>query len=202
MNTLKTMRNITLGALLTMPIAAFSAAEQGPSTTTGTAQPAKMLVYINPSEFSHSVKLMAQYNYYGYWFNQGPTVAPIVSSALQAQFGDVGMCEGNSSANTVVWIKPSMFYNPLMEIYYGKIVAEVYSGSGKLLRTFTAESQRAGYLDVNTYGNIKAAYHKAMANVVKQMSADQTLQDEIMKAAASNESKLPCAMVSMLPVTK
>ena len=164
------------------------------------ADPAKMLVYISPQEYTHSVQLL--HFYYGYWFSQGGAVESAAKQILGAEFGDVGMCEGNNAGNTLVWIKPSMFYNPQMTTYYGKITANVFSGSGKPLGTYVGESKRQGFIDVYPERQVEAAYKLAMQNVADKMKADQALQAAINEGLPANETRTPCAMVSVLPAAK
>ena len=71
----------------------------------------KILVYISPVEYTNSVSL-GFLPYYAYWFIQGPTVEHAAAQILGAQFEGVSMCEGTSTGNTLVWLKPTMSYNP------------------------------------------------------------------------------------------
>lgn len=175
------------------------AAEQPSGELAAKSAPPRMLVYINPNEYTHSAALSDFF--YHYWFSQGPDIEALAMEKLGAQYGDVGMCEGYSSARAVVWIKPSIFYNPKMGTYYGKIVAEVFSGSGKSLGTFTARAEHTGWIDVNTAGQIKATYTSAMNGLVQQMAASSSIQNTLDAAVTGNENSVPCANVSLLSKT-
>ena len=190
MNQFAILPAITLATLLCVASQPLLAAEQ-PSAT-----PANMLVYISPKEFTHEILLRDRY--YQYWYSQGPKVEFLAKQKLGAEFGDVAMCKGFSSAKTVVLIKPSMFYNPISLTYYGEIVAEVFAGNGDSLGTYIAKSQRVGYLDVDREGQISAAYTTAMNDVVKQMAASSRIHSALDNAEVSNEAKLPCSNVSLL----
>ncbi|HEY8119339.1 MAG TPA: hypothetical protein VIE91_08885 [Methylophilaceae bacterium] len=156
----------------------------------------KMLVYINPNEFSHEILIHTPY--YEHWFSQGPQIEALAKEKLGAEFGDVAMCEGYSSANTVVWIRPSMFYNPIIRTYYGKIVAEVYTSNGASLGKFTVEAKHNGQIDVNTAGQINETYSSAMTDLVSQMAASSSIHSALDGPATNNESKLPCSNVALL----
>ena len=179
-------------ALSLLPTASLVQAEN--------ADPANMVIYISPQEYKYSVKLW--HFYYDYWFNQGPAVEPVATQILGSEFGNVGMCEGNTAGKTLVWIKPSMFYNPHMQTFYGKITANVFTGSGKPLGVYVGESQKMGFLDVFPASQIDATYKLAMQNVAEKMKADQALQAAISKGVPANETSTPCAMVSLLPAFK
>lgn len=189
----KLLPALMFASVLSVPSVPSFAAEQPPVAKPVSSQ---MLVYINPNEYTHSAALSDFY--YHYWFSQGPDIEALAMEKLGAQFGDVGMCEGYSLAKTVVWIKPSIFYNPKMRTYYGKIVAEVFSGSGKSLGIYTAKAEHNGWIDVDTAGQIKATYTSAMNGVVKQMAASPSIMNALDKAVASNENSMPCTSVTLI----
>lgn len=180
-------------SVLSVPSVSSFAAEQPPVAKAVSTQ---MLVYINPKEYTHEILL--RHPYYEYWYSQGPQVEILAKQKLGAEFGDVSMCEGYSSAKTVVWIKPSMFYNPIVKTYYGKIVAEVFAGNGKSLGTYTAKAQRTGQIDIDTAGLINATYTSAMSNLVKQMTASSSIHDALTNVATGNDVSVPCANVTLL----
>jgi hypothetical protein len=161
------------------------------------ADPVKrVLVYIDPQEYNHQVKLWAFY--YGYWFSRGEAVEPIAVSALKTIFPDTSMCESNLAADMVVWIKPDMFYNPHMTTYYGKVTAQFYSGSGKPIATFRAPVQHQGFLDVVPAEQIGSIYKEAMQDVIRQMQEDNAMQAFVSQGLPEGETKMPCNMVSIL----
>ncbi len=164
------------------------------------ADSAKMLVYISPQEYTHSIKLW--HYYYSYWFEQGPAVESVALELLSAEYGDVKMCEGNSTGNTLVWIKPRMYYNPQLGIFYGEVTASIYSGSGKPLGSYVGESRRRGFLDVYPALQVEAAYKVAMENLLIKIKADQALQTAINESVPADETKSPCTIVALLPQPK
>ncbi|HWT29050.1 MAG TPA: hypothetical protein VN084_06025 [Methylophilaceae bacterium] len=158
-----------------------------------------MLVFIHPQDYSSEVSL--RHYYYNYWVTQGPQVESAAKEVLGQAFGDVGMCQGNNPGKTLVWLRPSIFYNPLMKQYHGKIRASVYSGSGKPLATYIGEGQADGYLDMRLDRERKIAtvYKLAMAKVAEKMKADAALQQELKTNVAPDNAPSPCAMVTLLP---
>src|ERR1700712_3795462 len=105
----------------------------GAAAQTSEPVSSKMLVYISPQEYIHSIKLW--HYYYNYWYEQGPAIEPVALEALNAKYGDVRMCEGNDVGKSLVWIKPHMYYNPQLEVFYGEVTADIFSGNGKVLGT-------------------------------------------------------------------
>ncbi|NOT66917.1 MAG: hypothetical protein HOP04_01065 [Methylophilaceae bacterium] len=157
----------------------------------------KMLVSINPQEYTHPINLWRYYH--NYWFYQGPLLEPIVIQTLNEKFGEVSLCSGNSSANTLVKINPSVFYNPKMTQYYGKLTAHVYTGSGKLIASYKAEAETSGFLEVFPDHQIATTYRLAMDKLIAKMQTDTALQQVMKDGLAVGETSLPCSMVVTLP---
>ena len=164
------------------------------------ADTAKMLVYIQPQEYTNSVKLWQYYR--DYWYQQGPPVEAAATQVLSKEFGSVGMCDSNQvPTNTLVWLRPRMFYNPQMQVYHGKITAVAYTASGKPIATYVGESSKPGFLDVGPEQKVKEVYQQAMQIVADKMKADKTLQSALADTSAT-ENKTPCALVTLLPEPK
>jgi hypothetical protein len=163
-------------------------------------KPADMLIYINPQEYQHPIKLWHVYK--DYWFEQGPVVETVAKEVMGSEFGKVGMCESNLVGNTLVKLQPKMFYNPHMKIFYGTIIASAYTGSGKPIGTYIGESQKTGYLDVVPAYQVEQSYKLAMQQVVTKMKADPAFGDAIKNGVPANETATPCSMVSVLPSIK
>jgi hypothetical protein len=146
------------------------------------------LLYISPLEYNHSVRLLSPY--YDYWFEQGPIVEPIALKALQADHRTLALCTANETADTVIRLKPRIFYNPQMKVYHGKMEATVFSGSGDVLGTYIGEAQQLGYtsFDNGTRYNIEKVYNKAMNNLVAKL-------DLTHPANSSGGQKLPCGII-------
>jgi hypothetical protein len=147
------------------------------------------LLYISPMEYSHSVHLLNPY-YDDYWFEQGPIVEPIALKALQANdTSSLAMCTANETADTIIRLKPSIFYNPQMRVYHSKLEATVYSGTGELIGTYSGEAQQQGYasFDNGRRYHIKKAYNKAMQALMTKL--------DIKQAPNSAGAKLPCGLI-------
>lgn len=162
--------------------------------------PAGMLVYISPQDYEHSIKLW--HYFYDYWYEQGPVIEPIAMQALSAEYGDVKMCQGNEIGKSLVWIKPRMYYNPQLEVFYGEVSADIFSANGKALGSYTGESRKHGFLDVYPERQVEAAYKLAMENLMVKIKADPALQEGIKQGVSANEKESPCSMVELLPPWK
>ncbi len=160
------------------------------STNSQAAEPqAKTLLYISPNDYNYSVHLL--HPYYDYWFEQGPLVQPVALAALKEKFGDVGLCKANEMADTIIKIKPYLFYNPQLQVYHSKLVATVYSGNGHLYGTYVGEAQQQGFIsvDIGTKSHITKAYAAAMQQLMTKLPLNQAAVE------AKLETKLPCAMI-------
>ncbi len=161
---------------------------------------AKLLVYIHPQEYSNSIKLWQYYQ--DYWFNQGPVVEEVAKDLLGKAFHDVGMCDSNQRAsNTLVWLRPRMFYNPEMQMYHSKLTAVVYEASGKPIATYEGVGVKHGYLDVFPAKQVKATYALAMNDLVQKMQADPALAANLDKPVTTDNAT-PCSLVTLLPAPK
>lgn len=147
------------------------------------------LMYISPHDYNHSVRLL--HPYYDYWFTQGPLLEPVALKALQKEIPDIGICKANETANTIIRIKPHLFYNPQMRVFHSKLVATAYSGGGQLLGTYVGEAQQMGLTSVDnaTQAYIQRAYQVAMQNLMVKLSAAKLTENN------HSEQKLPCGMI-------
>lgn len=159
-----------------------------------------VLMYIQPFEYSHEIKL--QHYTTEYWFAQGSIVEPIVKESLAKTFGNVVMCEGNQEGKILVWVQPRMFYNGQLQVFYGQVTANVYSGVGKLLGTYVGESSQHGSLNIQPDYWLNLAYTGAVENMQIKMQADTHLQTILNQPAELSASETPCSMVALLPVPK
>jgi hypothetical protein len=156
-----------------------------------------VLLYIQPLEYNNEVRL--QYFWQEYWFAQGPMVEPVAKEKLSKLYSNVSMCEGNDTGKILIWLQPRMFYNGQAKLFYGKITANVYTGLGKLINIYVAETKQFGSLDIAPDFSIKIAYAKAMDKIVDKMQADQQLHDIVNKVTSGDT---PCSMVTLLPTPK
>jgi hypothetical protein len=155
-----------------------------------------VLLYISPNDYNYSVHLL--HPYYDYWFEQGPLVAPIALDALKAKLGAVAMCTANETADTIIKIKPHLFYNPQLRVYHSKLVATVYSGSGNLLGRYVGEAQQQGFNSVDTVikYHLNKVYALAMQELIKKLQSNQFAEK------SEPQKNLPCGMIGGQEDTK
>jgi len=165
-----------------------------------TPAPADVVVYINPMEYQHPIKLW--HFYYDHWYTQGPAVEAAAMQVLNVSYDHASMCDGNNIGKTLMRIVPSMFYNPHMTTFYGKLRAEIFTGSGKPLGAYVTEVQKFGFLDVAPEDKIAEVYRSAMQNIADKMKTDAAVQDAIATGVPHSETSTPCSMMSVLPSRK
>jgi hypothetical protein len=163
-------------------------------------EPADVVVYINPLEYRHPVKLWHFYN--DYWYTQGPAVEAAAMDVLNEAYGKASMCDGNNIGKVLIRIVPGMFYNPHMTMFYGKLTADVFTGSGKPIATYVAEANEPGFLDVAPADKIGRTYRAAMQGIVAEMKKDVAVQQAISHGVPESETSTPCSMMSVLPAHK
>ena len=158
---------------------------------------AKLQVYISPQDYSSAVKL---WQYYGdFWFYQGAIVEPIASKSLKEAFGDVTMCKGTQTGNALMWLRPNMFYNPQVRVYYATMTAYIYDANGKPVNQVVGESQVVGDLDVRPTEAIMKTYHLAMDNLVTKLKADKAVTTAFSSDIAAGETYAACSSIPNLP---
>lgn len=180
---------LVLGALLLAP-----------SLPALSATPVNMLIYINPQEYTHPVRLWQFYA--DYWFEQGPVVEPLATSALTAAYGEVAMCGASSSGRALVWLTPVMYYNPHMQTYYGQITVRAFSGSGEFMGEYVGEASKRGYIDVYPGQQVSSVYKMALQSAVDEMQKDARLQALVSDGAETVASNAACDVVAGLPARK
>lgn len=177
----------------------FSAQHAWANEKAGMNDAKRTLIYISPSDYNHSVRLL--HPYYDYWFEQGPIVEPIALAALQANDKNIAMCKANETADEVIRIKPSVFYNPLLRVFYTSVSATVFSGSGEQLAVYKGEGQQNGFMAVNhaTVMHLTKAYKTAMDDLVKNMTTGKTADKKSAKTnaqvVAADAKTLPCGLI-------
>lgn len=154
-------------------------------------------VYIQGQEYNHQIMLR---NYsQDYWYSQGPLLETAAHDVLGADFSGVDMCDAQpADAKVVVWLRPRMFYNPQMQIFYGKVIAITYTADGKHLANYVGEATKSAFFDVKTELTLSNVYHTAMQAVSAKMKADDKFQVALKAPSFSS----PCATVSVLPEPK
>lgn len=153
---------------------------------------ARTLLYISPLEYTHSVQLLTPYHD-GYWFEQGPLIEPVAFAALKAKINDLAMCSSSETADTIIKIKPHMFYNPWPGIYFATLIATVYSAGGETLGVYKATGKYnapgPALLRMNAPANITRAYEFAMEDLMSK------LEIKAMADRSKVETVLPCGII-------
>jgi len=147
------------------------------------------LLYISPSYYQHSVRLL--HPYYDYWFAQGPILEPIALQALQAQDASLQLCQAGQTANRIIRITPNIFYNPQMRVYHSQIEANVYSGGGSLLGSYVGKATQQGNnsVDNGLQNHLKSAYTLAMQDLMHKINLNQKASE------TDSEVKLSCSII-------
>lgn len=169
-----------------------------PFNAAGLESKSDTLLYISPLEYNHSVRLLSPY--YDYWFEQGPIVEPIALKALRADHAALAMCTANETADTVIRLKPRIFYNPQMKVYHSKLEATLYSGNGEVIGQYAGEAQQQGYtsFDNGTNYHIKKVYGLAMQDLMRKIDLNAAHLNNPASPAAGNTAstaKLPCGLI-------
>jgi hypothetical protein len=179
--------------VLTLVLSFSTKADEANSTS-------KILMYIQPVEYTNPIKLWHYYS--DYWVYQGAVVEPLAMAKLSQAYGDVGLCEGNQSGKTLVWLQPRMFYNPQVQLFYGQVTANVYTGVGKLVASYVGKSKLHGFLDIKAEYWVEKSYALAIDDMVAKMQADKNLQTLINSPRTDSTNTTPCSMVTLLPTPK
>jgi len=157
-----------------------------------------VLIYINPNEYSHEVHVGYR-PYFSAWISRGPMLEKAATDALKPHFSEAGLCEGNNTADVIVWLKPSLTYNPIGR-YYARVRAKFYLGDGKHLGDLKATGKHDGAMGSSfVEEEVRQAYDNAMQDIARQYAADGKLHEAIRSSLAKDITKMPCAMVSMIP---
>jgi hypothetical protein len=162
----------------------------------------KLTAYIQPNEYEYPVRLL-NYAYY-LWVEQGP----LVESAARKTFSPMGsgfaMCSDKpEEGNLFLWLRPNVFYNPLMTTYYGKVQGYFYTADGKPLLRLIGESRVNGMLSGDVSKPVvAAAFDAAMNDLYQQMQSNSQVQDYLQGKIKGQVTLNPCATANLLPSTK
>lgn len=159
-----------------------------------------MVVYIDPVEYTNPINLWHPYTFF--WFYQGPVVEKLTLEKLDQAYDQVSMCDASQSGKVLLWVKPKMFFNPQVQIFYGKITVNAYTGNGKHLKTYEAESAVNGRINIYAEKSIEKSYAVAIDSVVQKMQADSELQALLASKADQSSESTPCGMVTLIPTSK
>ena len=162
---------------------------------------ANIVVHIDSVEYSNPIRLW--HPYYDYWYFQGPMFEEVAISKLNQVYSDTTMCEAAQYGKVLLWLKPKMFYNPQVQIYYGKVTANAYTGMGEHFATYEAESGVWGVFNQQTETRIRQSYIQAMDGLIEKLKADSSFQSKLDIGAANTKSaSTPCSMITLLPTTR
>jgi hypothetical protein len=176
----------------------FSACLISMACNTHAASITNIQVYISPDEYSHPVLLQFPWGP-GEWVYQGMTVEPIAENMLQDAFGAVAVCQGVQKGKSLIWLRPSLFFNPQVGIYYGTMMANVYDGKGKYINKYAGESKVQGSFFSGRQENITESYRVAMGDLITKLKADNALAEIIAADFANGEEYASCSQVPTLP---
>ena len=161
------------------------------------SKPTNLAIYIQAQDYNHQLRL--HHYSVGYWYSQGQMLEDAAMQVLGQNFKEAAMCDENpASAKVLVWLRPRMFYNPQVQIFYGKVIAYAYTPDGKPLGNFVGKAEVHGFLDIKPELHLQTTYQGALQDVSAKMQADAKFQ-EALKAAPG---ALPCATTGLLPEPK
>lgn len=154
------------------------------------------LIYINPQDYTLLTSVGSDSNQYT--FTQGQVVEPIAIAALSPLFADTLMCDAGNQSDVVIWIKPSMSYDPIVTLFYGQIVAKVYSGGGRPIGTYNANVEHSGFVDIYPDKQIASTYQAAMQKIAQQIQADPAIQGLVQNGLPVSEPMMACNMIMLM----
>lgn len=192
------LKNFLL-ALALFTASGLAIAEEVESAIDASKNP-NVLIYIQPFEYINEVKL--QHFSQELWFAQGPIVEDIAKEKLKQTYGDVSTCEGNQSGKILIWLQPKMFYNGQLQVFYGEVKANVYTGMGKYIDSYVGKSAQQGSLGIKPSYWIEKSYSQAIDQMQGKMQADKRLQALIEDPNTSLAADTPCSMVTLLPIPR
>lgn len=193
---------LSLFAFYLMLNAGFAAAEE-PTAASAAAQEkqSNIVVHIDSVEYTNPIHLW--YPYTDYWYFQGPMFEEVAISKLNEAYAETTMCEAAQYGKVLLWLKPKMFYNPQVNMFYGKVTANAYTGMGEHFATYEAESGVWGIFNQQNETRIRQSYEMAVDGLIEKLKADVNFQSKLDKATASNKgASTPCSMITLLPTTR
>jgi len=154
-----------------------------------------LLMYISPADYRYETRL-GLVPYYIVWVRQGPMLEQAARKAFQPHFSQVEMCEGNNGADVVVWLKPEMYYHPMLEVYRTRVSARFYRADGKLIGRHEATGEYHGSRGSRlSDAQVQHALDSALQQIARQYADDSALR----QAISQDVTKSPCAMVALIP---
>lgn len=164
------------------------------------AEAPPVVVYIQSQEYQHPIKLWQYFR--DFWYTQGPYVEQAAKSVFAKSYGEINTCQSdNNSGRVMVWLKPKMFFNPQLQLYYGEMSAWVYSYDGKLVGTYESQSSKLGFIDVNTKGELANVYQSSLEKILNTMQSDEKFQQAV-QSTVDEKAANPCSLIGILPEPK
>ncbi len=188
MEWLKLMAGILL---IGLSIPTALAEETAPGT-----QAASLAIFLAPHEIEHPVQLRDKW-FGRYWINRGEIVLAVAKNSFHPLFREVSTCDGTNTADVITWIKPQLFFNPQMNVYYAKLKVNFYRADGTHIGTLKSQAQRDGFVDVALYQNVYLLFDNAFSKIVDQFSKDTSMQEAIRQSMAAHMTPAPCAIVGL-----
>jgi hypothetical protein len=137
--------------------------------------------------------------YFSAWIRRGPMLEKAAMDALKPHFGAIDMCDGNNTADVIVWLKPQLTYNPVSG-YYAKVSARFHLGDGKRLGGLKATGKRDSPMgSIYVEDHVQQAFDNAMQDIARQYAADGRLREAIRSAMSKDMTKAPCNVATMIP---
>jgi len=160
-----------------------------------------IVVHIDAVEYTNPIRLW--HPYFDYWYHQGPLFEDVALEKLQHDYHQVAMCEAEQSGKVLLWLKPKMFFNPQVQMFYGKVTAIAYTGIGQHFATYEAESGVWGFINQQTETRVKESYALAMDGIIQKIKSDPNFQTKLDAAGdALKTAPSPCSMITLLPPTR
>ena len=107
----------------------------------------------------------------GYWVPQ----ATILKNSSKSVFTSSASCEKDHYGTLILSLEPQLFYNPLMQIFYGGISAKVYGYNGKIITTIKSEDELPGNLTILHEKLIDQLYKKILTKLQNQIHTNDAV---------------------------
>lgn len=178
------MKHLFIAAALGLGIASAQADEVKPDLS----------LIIDANEYTHEVRL-GFVPHYIVWAQKGQPLERAARAVFQPHFSEITACEGNDSADAVLWLQSRLTYNPMMMTYYADVTARWFRSDGKPIETIKATGTAMGHFGSRLVEqHVQTAYDQALRDIGAQFEAHATE-----KSIDRSLPKSPCALVTLLP---
>lgn len=143
--------------------------------------PGNIAVHIAKMHYVHPVQLL--HPYYSIWHTKGPLAEKAAMPALKNHFENAYECEKGSQADVVLLLEPHMFYNPQLQVFYAKYIAQAYTSDAQPITSIQQEAWAQGPITVDPDFFMEKSYQRAIDKVIADLSTDETF------LAALNQSQ-------------